>query len=68
VDNTQANGDAEIAVLDMPGKCVFRQQATVQNGLIRQTMELPMDMPNGAYLVKVTYNGRSSVVKYTLSR
>ncbi len=59
---------AKIEIVDMLGKTVYTDVATLQNGTIDKTITLGSAIPNGIYLVKVRNDDASEVVRFTLER
>jgi hypothetical protein len=59
---------ARTEIMDITGRMVLSQDAPVDNGSIRQAMELPTDIAGGLYFVKVSTDAGSQVLRVSLSR
>ena len=60
--------EANIEVVDMLGKVVYRDVATIINGCINKDIALGDDIANGVYLIRVVSDGTSKVLRFSLSR
>ena len=64
---TESN-HANIEISDATGRVVYRDDAEVNNGLIRKRVSLDEQMGNGVYFLQLITNDAKKVVRFTLSR
>ncbi|HQP00733.1 MAG TPA: T9SS type A sorting domain-containing protein, partial [Bacteroidia bacterium] len=60
---SEKEGNAEIQVLDMVGKVVYRSVIT-----LNQTSEIKLNVPAGIYFLSVNVDGRHLIQKIVKSR
>ena len=60
--------EASIEVVDMLGKVVYRDVASIENGGINKTITLGDNIANGVYLIKVINENSSKVIRVSVQR
>ena len=60
--------EAKIDVVDLVGKVVYRDVATIENGGVNKTITLGDNIANGVYLIKVTNDNTSKVLRVSIQR
>ena len=65
----QTSGNlATIEVQDLTGKVIYSEKAIIDNGSIGKNISLGQNISNGLYLVKITTDAGSQVIKVSLQR
>ena len=68
VDDITKSKEGTIEIVDMLGKIVHTDIATIANGEINKNITLSGDIPNGVYLIKFKAASYKKVFKFTLDR
>jgi hypothetical protein len=55
-------------IIDITGHMVFAMDVPVTNGSISKSLQLPVDITNGTYFVKIGTGGQSQVLRLSLNR
>lgn len=62
------NTKATYEILNTQGQVISKENMPLQNGAFNQTITLNAALPDGIYTVRITTNGQSSVLRFTLQR
>ncbi len=66
--STSTSKEAKIEVEDVLGKIVYRDVAAIENGGVNKTINLGDNIPSGVYLIKVTNDNSSKVIRVSIER
>jgi hypothetical protein len=66
--NGTNSGDAGIEIVDLFGRVILNDAATIQNNEIRKNITLDDNVANGIYYVKIKAGSTIKVLKFTLNR
>ncbi len=65
---TTDSKDVKIAVEDMLGKIVYRDAAIIENGGINKEITLGNNIPNGIYLIRISNDKSSKIIRFSINR
>ena len=60
--------EVNFEVLDILGKTIITDVATIENGSINKTITLADNIANGMYMLRIKADGTNKVIKFTLDR
>jgi len=63
-----ADNEVKIEVIDILGKVIYTDAATIDMGAINKNITLPDNVANGVYMIKVVNGGMSKVLRFTMER
>jgi len=63
-----AANELDIEINDVLGHVVYRGKAAAQNGVVNQQINLDSNMPDGAYLLRVSADAYSHVFRFVITR
>lgn len=66
--NSVLQSDVQVSVLNVLGQVIYKGNAPVNSGVIREQIHLPAGTPTGTYLITVTSNGEQAIFRMTLER
>jgi len=62
------NTSAQIEVVDMLGKTVYTDVASLDNGAINKAISLGENVANGVYMIRINTDNASKILRFTLNR
>jgi hypothetical protein len=62
------NANAKIELLSTSGQAVFTSSGFVSNGILQTTIQVPVTVPNGMYVVKITTANEVQQTKLVYSK
>ncbi len=53
------NGKATIQLIDLTGKTVYSENATINNGVLQKNVSLSSSLANGLYMARIIVNNKT---------